>query len=88
MTIKPIRNIVFVKPKGFYHSPNGLIIPDLGTASIAPTEGIVYACGDKCVQIKEGDTVMFEQGTGLRHEENGEHFLILDEEHCQVILEE
>lgn len=85
--IRPIRNIIFVKPIGFYQSQNNLIIPDLGTATIAPTSGVVAYCGDKCIQVKQGDTVMFEQGTGLRQHWDGVDYLVLDEEHCQVIVD-
>lgn len=84
--IRPIRNIIWVKPIGFYQSENGLMLPELGTVTIAPTSGVVAYCGDKCSQVKQGDTVMFEQGTGLKQHYEGEDYLILDEDHCQVIV--
>lgn len=66
-SIKPQNGILFVIPD----TPNEIqgskfIHADIGTVgTAAPITGVVYKAG-KTEQVKEGDRICFERGTGLR----------------------
>lgn len=79
-SIKPQNGVLFVIPdtpseiqgSKFVHAD----IDTIGTA--APITGVVYAAG-KTEQVKQGDRICFERGTGLRMDTSDlcEHDLLI-----------
>lgn len=83
---RPTKKHVFVKPFKDDVTPSGIIKVNLGLASTAPTRGEVVGVGELVEEVKVGDNVVFEQGTGLKHHINGEDILLMDEEHILGII--
>ena len=84
---RPVKNFVFVKPFKDDVTDAGIIKVNLGLVSTAPTHGEVIGVGELVKELKVGDNVCFEQGSGLRYKINEEDILLFDEEHILCVIE-
>lgn len=82
----PVGNRVIILPKKQDDIVEGIIIPE--AAKEAPTVGIASFVGPECVQIKQGDTVMFPKLYGTEFEMDGNKYLILKEDQVHSILKQ
>jgi len=88
MKFKPLRDRVFVRySSGEEKTSGGLFIPD--TAKEKPQKGTVVAVGPgritddgklQPVEVKVGDTILFEKYSGSKISIDEEEFLIIREE--------
>jgi chaperonin GroES len=95
MSVTPIRDQVLIKPKKTEtKSTGGLYIPD--AAADSPNQGIVISTGKGRVTkngvtipliVTEGDTVMYQQGSGENVKVNNEDHLILVEDQILAIID-
>lgn len=62
-SIKPLRDLVLVQelPKEDDKSPGGVILPGTARKPIGPVKGTVIKAGALCVDVKEGDVVLFDK---------------------------
>lgn len=91
MAIKPLSDRVLVQRlEGETKTASGLYIPD--SAKEKPLEGIVRACGpgngDRDMQVKEGDKVLFGKYSGTEVSVNGIDHLILREDEILAVITE
>lgn len=91
MAIKPLSDRVLVQRiESENKTASGLYIPD--TAKEKPLEGIVRAAGpgngDRDMQVKEGDKVLFGKYSGTEISVNGIEHLILREDEILAIVTE
>jgi len=92
--ISPLADRLVVRVQGpSEKTAGGLFIP--GTASERPNQGVVLACGPggknkkghlKPLDVKKGDTILFNAFAGISAEIEGEEVLILREEEVLGIL--
>lgn len=80
--IRPLSDRVLIKPNPAEEkTAGGLIIPD--SAKEKPLEGTIVSIGpgkkDEPLTVKEGDTVIFGQRTGVEITFEGETLLIMKE---------
>jgi len=85
--MKANKNYILVSPDDTLTQNFGIILADMGTADQAPITGVVKYAGDLCAELKVGDRVLFEQGTGLRHHIDGETMLLMDEDSVLATLD-
>jgi chaperonin GroES len=81
-TIKPLGNRVLVEPiESTEKTVGGIIIPD--SAKEKQNRGTVIATGkgteNEKMEVKEGDVVLYGKFAGTEIEDNGEKFLILNQ---------
>jgi len=76
--MKPLRDLVLIKPIKPDETKNGLII--IPNAQLQ-NKGKVVAIGVKTKLIKIGDTVMYYQNSGTLIDYNNEEHLLVSEEH-------
>lgn len=84
--MKANKNYILVAPDDRLKKNFGIILADMGTADQAPITGVVRYAGDMCAEIKVGDRVIFEMGTGLRNNIEGEMLLLMNEDVVLAIL--
>ena len=89
LTIKPLGDLVLVKPADAEETTKGgIIIPD--TAKEKPQRGIVKAVGagkkDEPMTVQVGDTVMYGKYSGTEISIEGEDYLIMRESDIYAVL--
>lgn len=86
--MKAFGNKVLINPEIYDKSPGGIIIPQMGLTSMAPTKGTVVSVGPLCEELKEGDMVLFPRGTGLdiKDPETNAEYLIMREEDVHAVV--
>ena len=99
MNLKPIRDYVVIKRDESPGASGRIIIPE--SAKKQPRFGMVIATGpgkyearpgcEKAVlipmQVKTGDRVMFATFAGTEFDQDGEKFVLMEEEHVLGIIE-
>ncbi len=78
---KPMPGKILVEPITEKQTKSGIIIPD--TSKEKPKQGKVIAIGkteNDTSEIKEGDTVIYDQYAGTEIEWNNKKYLILNQE--------
>jgi co-chaperonin GroES (HSP10) len=83
---KPTKKHVFIKPHVVEQTSSGIFLPNMGLGHQAPTRGCIVGAGEGCEEVSVGDNVLFEAGTGLRYNINGEDVLLLAETHIFAII--
>jgi len=83
---RPTAKHVFIRPHVVSQTPSGIFLPNMGLGHQAPTKGEIVGAGDGCEEVSVGDNVLFEAGTGLRYNINGEDVLLLAETHIFAII--
>ena len=91
MNVRPILDKLYIKPtEAETKTAGGIFIPD--NAKEAPTTGKVIAAGTGRIAqngsvvplvVKEGDTVMYNKGAGIKIDE----YLILAEDQILAVIE-
>jgi chaperonin GroES len=80
--IEPLGNRVLVKvPEHENTTASGLVLPE--TAQEKPQEGIVEAVGnveEMLVKLKAGDRILFAKYSGVEIKEDGQTYLVLNED--------
>lgn len=74
------KNLILVDPDDALTQNYGIVLADMGTADQAPITGVVRHIGDRVIELKVGDRVLFEQGTGLRKQMDEGMLLLMDED--------
>lgn len=85
--MKLTKNLILVDPDDALKQNYGIVLDDMGTADQAPITGTVKHVGDKVVELKVGDRVLFEQGTGLRKHFDEGLLLLMDEDSVLGIVD-
>ncbi|PLY07877.1 MAG: co-chaperone GroES [Arcobacter sp.] len=85
MTFKPLGKRVLVERTEVEEkTASGIILVD--SAKEKPNTAIVKAVGSEVTELKEGDTIVFEQFRGTEFTLNGEDFLVLDIENIIGVM--
>ncbi len=96
-TLKPIQDVVLVKPAEINDkSAGGIIIPD--KSKMRTCEGTVAAAGPGLhnrksgrfmpMTVKKGDKILFEHGRGVRVEYLGQKYIVMREPDIALILDD
>ncbi len=86
--MKLTKNLILVSPDDTLTQNYGIVLADMGTADQAPITGVVKHVGDRVIELKVGDRVLFEQGTGLRKHFDEGLLLLMDEDSVLGIVDE
>ena len=85
MNVQPLQDRVLVEPiEGQSVTKGGIIIPD--SAKEKPKKGKVIAAGIKCVELKEGDTILYGKFAGNEIEVEKQHLLVMREADVIAII--
>lgn len=85
MNFKPLGKRVLVERTEVEEkTASGIILVD--SAKEKPNTAIVKAIGTEVTELKEGDTIVFEQFRGTEFTLNGEDFLVLDIENIIGVM--
>ena len=85
MNFKPLGKRVLVERTEVEEkTASGIILVD--SAKEKPNTAIVKAVGSEVTELKEGDTIVFEQFRGTEFTLNGEDFLVLDLENIIGVM--
>ena len=85
MTFKPLGKRVLVERTEVEEkTASGIILVD--SAKEKPNTAIVKAVGSEVTELKEGDTIVFEQFRGTEFTLNGEDYLVLDIENIIGVM--
>lgn len=85
MSFKPLGKRVLVERTQIEEkTASGIILVD--SAKEKPNTAKVVAIGSEVTELKEGDTIVFEQYRGTEFTLNGEEYLILDIENIIGIM--
>lgn len=85
MNFKPLGKRVLVKRTEVEEkTASGIILVD--SAKEKPTTAIVKAVGSEVTELKEGDTIVFEQYRGTEFTLEGEDYLVLDIENIIGVM--
>jgi len=85
MNFKPLGKRVLVERTEVEEkTASGIILVD--SAKEKPNTAIVKAVGSEVTELKEGDTIVFEQFRGTEFTLNGEDFLVLDIENIIGVM--
>jgi co-chaperonin GroES (HSP10) len=83
MRLKPLHNVVVIKPFIVDQTASGLIIE--GTTN---NKGIVMAAGPKAVSVSGGDVVFYSQYVENTITEDGEQYILMPEDQIFLIIEQ
>lgn len=85
MNLRPVRDLVFVRPLPQPAVVNGLEFPD----AYRPPEfaGIVRAVGPDCTDLQVRDVVLFGLRSGQEHSINEERCFVMRESDVLAVLE-
>lgn len=99
MKFKPVLDWILIKPLEEAKQVNSIQLPD--SARNKPSKGTVLAVGTGHLieeqsgvykkiplEIKEGDVVLFEKGSGQPIKEDGEEYLFIKESNVLTVLVE
>ncbi|WP_320036208.1 co-chaperone GroES [Campylobacterota bacterium DY0563] len=85
MSFKPLGKRVLVQRTEVEEkTASGIILVD--SAKEKPNTAVVKAVGSEVTELKEGDTIVFEQYRGTEFTLNGEDYLILDIENIIGVM--
>lgn len=84
--IRPAGRNVLIKPLKEEVKFGSLHLPD--TAKKKASDGVVFALGEWCNQVKMGEWVAFSRKQATDVEVDGEQYIIVDERAILVVLEE
>ena len=85
MSFKPLGKRVLVQRTEVEEkTASGIILVD--SAKEKPNTAIVKAIGTEVTELKEGDTIVFEQYRGTEFTLNGEDYLVLDIENVIGVM--
>lgn len=85
MSFKPLGKRVLVQRTEVEEkTASGIILVD--SAKEKPNTAIVKAVGSEVTELKEGDTIVFEQYRGTEFNLNGEDYLVLDIENIIGVM--
>ena len=85
MNFKPLGKRVLVeRTEVETKTASGIILVD--SAKEKPNTAIVKAVGSEVTELKEGDTIVFEQYRGTELNLNGEEYLVLDIENIIGVM--
>lgn len=85
MSFKPLGKRVLVQRTQVEEkTASGIIIVD--SAKEKPNTAIVKAVGSEVTELKEGDTIVFEQFRGTEFTLDGEDYLVLDIENIIGVM--
>ena len=85
MTFKPLGKRVLVERTEVEEkTASGIILVD--SAKEKPNTAVVKAVGSEVTELKEGDTIVFEQFRGTEFTLNGEDYLVLDIENIIGVM--
>ncbi|QDF28120.1 co-chaperone GroES [Halarcobacter anaerophilus] len=85
MNFKPLGKRVLVKRTEVEEkTASGIILVD--SAKEKPNTAIVKAVGSEVTELKEGDTIVFEQYRGTEFTLEGEDYLVLDIENIIGVM--
>ncbi|XPV67973.1 MAG: co-chaperone GroES [Halarcobacter sp.] len=85
MNFKPLGKRVLVERTEVEEkTASGIILVD--SAKEKPNTAVVKAVGSEVTELKEGDTVVFEQYRGTEFTLNGEDYLVLDIENIIGVM--
>ncbi len=85
MNFKPLGKRVLVERTEVEEkTASGIILVD--SAKEKPNTAIVKAVGSEVTELKEGDTIVFEQFRGTEFTLNGEDFLVLEIENIIGVM--
>ena len=85
MNFKPLGKRVLVeRTEVETKTASGIILVD--SAKEKPNTAIVKAVGSEVTELKEGDTIVFEQYRGTELNLNGEDYLVLDIENIIGVM--
>jgi chaperonin GroES len=94
--IKPVRDRVLVKPAiAEKKTASGLFIPETVSKN-GPEKGTVVSSGSGrltengnviTLVVQEGDTVLYQQGTGIKTKVDGEDMVVLTEDQILAIID-
>ena len=87
MKIKPLhdRVLVSVVKQEADTTKGGLYIPETVNQS-KHLEGVVMAAGDKCLEVKQSDKILFANFTGVQLSVDGEEYIMLKESDILLVL--
>ena len=80
------KNYLLVEPDDTLKKNHGIVLADMGTVDQAPISGVVIYAGDMCEQVRAGDKVLFEMGTGLKQNIDGKNLLLMNEDVVLAII--
>jgi|DEB0MinimDraft_4_1074332.scaffolds.fasta_scaffold07487_5 co-chaperonin GroES (HSP10) len=81
-----LRNLILVEPEDVTKLNHGLIMADLGTTTIAPIVGTIIQKADKARDVKVGQRVIFERGSGLKYDIDDKELLMMRETDIMAII--
>lgn len=85
MNFKPLGKRVLVERTEVEEkTASGIILVD--SAKEKPNTAVVKAVGSEVTELKEGDTIVFEQFRGTEFTLNGEDFLVLEIENIIGVM--
>ncbi|WP_321314268.1 co-chaperone GroES [Halarcobacter sp.] len=85
MSFKPLGKRVLVQRTEVEEkTASGIILVD--SAKEKPNTAVVKAVGSEVTELKEGDTIVFEQFRGTEFTLNGEDYLVLDIENIIGVM--
>jgi chaperonin GroES len=87
MKIRPLKDKVVIKysAESLEKTAGGLYVPDV--AKEKPQKGTVTAVGPDVKEVKEGNTVLFDQYVGSRIKIDDTEYLVVKEEELLGIIE-
>jgi chaperonin GroES len=87
MKIRPLKDRVVIKysAESLEKTAGGLYVPDV--AKEKPQKGTVEAVGAEVKEVKQGNTVLFDQYSGSRVKIDDIEYLIVKEEELLGIIE-
>jgi chaperonin GroES len=87
MKIRPLKDRVVIKysSESMEKTAGGLFVPDV--AKEKPQKGTVTAVGSEVKEVKEGNTVLFDQYAGSRIKIDDTEYLVIKEEELLGIVE-
>ena len=87
MKIRPLKDRVVIKysSESLEKTAGGLFVPDV--AKEKPQKGTVTAVGSEVKEVKEGNTVLFDQYSGSKVKIDDTEYLVIKEEELLGIVE-
>ena len=87
--MKPIacNDWVMIEQEIYEKTEGGIIIPEKHQQKNSPARGKVYLVGERCTQVKEGDTVMFRKADAYKETIGDKAYAIVKEEDIFVIVD-
>ena len=92
MKFKPVLDWILIQPEEETKQVNSIQLPD--SARNKPTKGTVLAIGSGHLtengkiplELKEGDKILFEKGSGQPIKEDGKEYLFIKESNVLTVL--